>query len=465
MDSALHGATRAVARHLARLGFSDLPAQAIHAAKRSLLDAIGVSLGASGLEPACRPYAELALQSSGPCSLLGWRGRVSPLMAALANGALAHALDYEDAYDGTPTHPNASSVPVAIALAEKFSALDGRAVIVALAAASDLVCRMGLALDDNPDRFGFYTPAILGTFGAAACAAKLLGLDEDGCVAALGLALTQSMCSSQLKCDPRSPLRAVREGFAAQAGLLAAELAAHGARSFEAALEGEHGFYAAFARGAYSPQRLLDGLGDRFLGADVSYKPWPSCRGTHAYIDAASELRARHGIAAEQIERVVAYGADLNRMLTEPVQQKQQPATAIDAKFSIPFCVAVALQRGAVTLDDFGPEALASPSTLALARRVRFQVDPAARMRDATSGALLLTLRTGERHHTRVERPLGHPTRPLDDTRLVAKFLDCAARAASPVPAEQLQELATQLLELEAAASAQAVLSLTRRDE
>src|SRR5262245_37695630 len=209
--------TRLLAQHLVRVTFANLPPAAVRAAKRSLLDAIGVSLGASGLEAACAPFAALAAESPGPCSLLGFGARSTPLLAACANGALAHALDYEDAYDGTPAHPNAACVPVVLALAQRDAAIDGPALLTALAAGCDVVCRLALALEQNPDRHGFYPPPILGAFGAAASAAKLLQLDEERSVAAFGLTLSQAMCSSQFKHDADSALRAVRDRFAAHA--------------------------------------------------------------------------------------------------------------------------------------------------------------------------------------------------------------------------------------------------------
>jgi len=456
------GITRTLARHIVGTTFADLPEPAIRAAKRSLLDAIAVSLGASGCEPACAAFVATALEVPGPCGVLGFRGSTTPLMAAFANGALAHALDYEDAFDCTPAHPNAASVPVALALAEQDPSLDGRAVILALAVACDLVCRLALALDKNPDDYGFYTPPIVGAFGAAACAAKLLRLDEDECVSALGLTLTQAMCSSQLKRDPRSSLRAVRDAFAAQAGLSAGQLAARGVYSFEAAFEGEHGLFATYARGAYTPQRMLEGLGARFLGERVSFKPWPSCRGTHAYIEASLRLRAEHALDPQQIEAAVAHGAALNRMLAEPVERKRAPQTAIDAKFSLPYCVAVALRRGAVRLDDFAPEALADPHIRALADKIVFQVDPTAGMRDATRGVLELQVRGMGRLRAQVEAPLGHPSHPLDDVQLVDKLLDCGARARVPLPESRLRQLAAALLELELAESARDVVAQAR---
>jgi 2-methylcitrate dehydratase PrpD len=448
--------TRILARHLAGVRYEDIPPGALHAAKRSLLDALGVSLGASGLEPACAPFVALASESPGPCQVLGFALTSSPLMAAFANGALAHALDYEDAYDGTPAHPNAASVPVALALADADSAITGRSLLSALAAASDITCRLARALRDNPDRYGIYTPAVLGAFGAAACAAKLLGLDEDRIVATWGLTLSQAMCSSQFKRDPLSSLRAVRDAFSANVGLQSARLAQLGVRGFEAAFEGEYGLYATHARSACDEERLLDGLGAQFLGERVSFKPWPSCRGTHAYIEAALQLRAQHALDPRSIAAIVAHGAPLNRMLAEPLAQKQAPRTAIDAKFSIPFCVAVALEHGDVTLDHFTPEALSSPRPLA--RRVSYRVDETRGA--AISGTLELHAHDGAILIAHIDQPLGHPDHPLDDDQLVAKFINCATRANLPLSPMRAEAIARTLLKLEHAPIAQTALAM-----
>lgn len=454
--------TRTLARHLASIGYADLPAGAVLATKRSLLDAIGVSLAASGLEPACAPFAALAAEQSGPCTILGFNQRTTPLMAAFANGALAHALDYEDAYDGAPTHPNAASVPVALALAQRDPSIDGKQLVVALAAGCDLVCRLALALRENPDRYGFYTPPILGAFGAAATAAKLLQLSEDQFVATLGLTLVQSTFSSQWKSDPQSAVRAVRDAFPAQAGLMAALLAAKGVRGFEQAIEGEFGLYALYARGAYDPSVLLDQLGTRFLGEFISFKPWPSCRGTHPFVEAAFMLKQEHALGQariEQIEGIDAYGAPLNLMLMEPEAQKLRPRTAIDAKFSLPFCIGLALAQDSVSLDDFAPARLADERVLTLAARVFYSAEPGTGMSDVMRGKLELRIRGGKTLSQRVDRPLGHPDNPLDEKRLLAKFVDCAGRAAKPLAAAQAQRAATAILNIDSYASARDALA------
>ena len=243
---------------------------------------------------------------------------------------------------------------------------------------------------------------------------------------------------------------------------MSASLAARGVRGFEGAFEGEHGLYALYARGEYDAAALLDGLGQRFLGEQVSFKPWPSCRGTHAFVEAALQLRAAH--ALEDVVELTAHGAELNRMLAEPIAQKQSPQTPIDAKFSVPFCVATAFVRGRLGLSDFTPAALQAPEVLELARRVRFVADPTAGMREATRGKLRLVTRSGETHELQIDAPAGHPQRPLTDTQLLTKFGDCAGRAHQPLTAAQAAPAAQAVMNMEQSPSArEALVRLTLR--
>lgn len=446
--------TRTLAAHLARTRAEDVPPAALRVASHSLLDALGVSLAASGLEPACAPFAALAGEQGGECTVLGFKRRASPLMAAFANGALAHALDFEDTFDAAPVHPNAAGVAVALALAERTPGLSGLQLLAAVALGGDLVCRLALALQRNPDDDGFYTPAILSAFGAAAVASKLLALTEDQIVSALALTLSQAASSGQFKRDPRSDVRAVRDAFAAHAGLTASLLAAGGVRGFEGAIDGPHGLYGLYARGAYDPGALCAELGHTFHAAAVSFKPWPSCRGTHAFIEAALALRTY--CPPQAIERVVAYGAPLNRMLIEPEAHKRRPRTATDAKFSLPFCVSLAFARGAPSLDDFGAARLEDSTLLALAERVFYSSDTGYA---ATSGRLEVQLRGGRRECFEVQRALGHPDNPLGTAHLIDKFVACAGRAALPLTAAEAAAVADATLSIERATSARASLA------
>src|SRR5262249_1169043 len=153
--------------------------------------------------------------------------------------------------------------------------------------------------------------------------------------------------------------------------------------------------------------------GTRFFGERVSFKPWPSCRGTHAFMQAAFALKVAHALDPEAIDAITAQGAPLQRMLMEPLAQKRAPETAIDAKFSLPFCIGLALLRERISLDAFSSEALSDARILVLAQRVEFIPRAGAGMRDAASGALSLRMRDGRRLALDVTYALGHPDNPI----------------------------------------------------
>lgn len=434
--------TARLAAHVAETPFEALPPEAVSAAKRSLLDAVGVSLAASGLGEGCAAFADQARAfGGGDCTVLGFGFKAPPLMAAFANGALAHALDFEDAYDGAPIHPNAAGVPAALAITESADGVSGRELVCALALGCDVVCRLGLALTRNPDDYGFYPPPLLGAFGATAAAGRLLRLDSARMSEAFALTLCQATASAQFKTSPRSQVRGVRDAFAAQAGVQAAQLAARGVAAFNEAFEGKAGFYALYARGAYAPERVLDGLGERFEGAGVSFKPWPACRGTHAFIEAALGM----GVKADEVAGVTFAGDPAMRMLFEPFSQKAAPVTAIDAKFSLPFTVASALVNGKVDLMSYAPEALTDAAVLSLAARSAYR-DEAGTM---TRGTLEVALADGRMLRRTIDHPKGHPSSPMTDEELAAKFFDCAGHAAKPAVRKRLERFADEVFRLE----------------
>jgi 2-methylcitrate dehydratase PrpD len=437
-----------LAAHVARTRFEGVPPAAIDTARKSLLDAIGVSVAASGLGEGCGAFIDLARDGGqGQSTVLGAGFKAPLLMAALANGAMAHALDYEDAYDGAPIHPNAAVVPAALALAEARGS-SGRALLTAIAVGSDLVCRLGLSLTENPDIHGWYPPPLLGAFGACAAAASLLGLDGDQTLDAFALTLSQATSTSQFKQSPHSHVRAVRDAFAAHAGLLAALLAGRGVRGFDAPFEGKAGLFQLYARGAYDPARLVRNLGEDFEGAHVSYKIWPACRGTHAFIQAALELSAEAAPPLASIREIRATGGEIQRMLAEPLAQKIRPRTAIDAKFSIPFTVATALAHGKVDLGSFEPAALDDSVVLGLAASCRYICAPASgdSLADSIAGLLELDLVDGRALSRRIAKPYGHPANPVDIDSLRQKFIDCVGRGLRPLTAPQSQDWADSLL-------------------
>jgi len=450
-----------LARHVATLTFEDLPAATIAATKRALLDGFGVMLAASGLSEDVRPFITLAREMAGPprASILGSWERVSPAAAALANGALAHALDYEDAFDAAPAHPNASLIPAALATAQALDA-SGTRFITAMAIGCDLACRLALSVGDALER-AWYPPPIIGAFGAVAAAAHLHGLNEQQTLDAFSLMLCQTTCPQEIKHSRDSVIRAVREAFPAQAAVTSVALAAQGVRGFAAPFEGKGGFFHAFADGRWNADALVSYLGRRFYIEELSFKPWPCCRGTHPYIEAAQRLRAAHAIRPQDIKLIRTPMGTVQQMLCEPLARKRAPATIIDAKFSIPFTVAAAFVHEEVTLDAFTASQLTNPEVLAVASRVV----PFAREGSATSGGLEIELLNGRRYACEIDQALGHPDRPMSEERLRAKFIDCAARGAVPMAGAEAEALCDRILKLELGGTIDAALNLPRRPD
>ncbi len=437
-----------LARHVRT---ADVPADARATTRRAVIDAIGVMTAASGLGEGCDAFAALAQDcgEGGRCTMLGFDIRTSPVMAAFANGAMAHAMDFEDTHDATLVHPHAAVVPAALAIAEHVGKVSGRDFLDAVAIGADLSCRLALGLVESVEKRGFYFIPMLSAYGAAAAASRLLGLSDAQIVQGLALASCQAVFSDALVSYPPSHLRAVRDGFSARAGVTAALLAARGVEAFARPIEGPGGLYANFARGQFDAERMLHGLGERYEGAAVSFKPWPSCRGTHACVEAALSLRRQHAFDPQDVERIDVTVSPFFAVLCEPQSQKARPKTAIDAKFSIPFTVAVALAEGDVGLQDFSKERLADPLLHVLADRVHHTVEKSWTLDQSTRGVLTLSLSDGRKLSCAVTDPLGHPDNPMDDGAMQRKFAQCVAQARHPMDAAAVQQLVERLASLE----------------
>ncbi|OZM76084.1 MmgE/PrpD family protein [Pseudonocardia sp. MH-G8] len=452
----VQGVSWRLAEYVAGFARREVPEAATVAAARSLLDAVGVSLAATGLGEGTAAFADLAQEESGRgASTLLWDGtRLPAAPAAFANGALAHALDFEDAVDGLAAHPNAQVVPAALALAEEYDAT-GAELLASMAVGCDITCRVADLAGERMSARGWYPPPIAGAIGATVAGAMLARLDTAQVLDALSLAVSQTTASGEVKHSPDSLIRGVRDAFAAHAAVRAVQLAGRGIRGFAAPLEGRAGFLATYAGADLDPAPLVDGLGQDFWGTEVSVKAWPSCRGTHSFIEAA--LRLRTEVDLDAVAAIDLVGAPVNRMLAEPLAAKRAPRTAIDAKFSLPFTVALALVDGVVELGSFAPDRLVRPDLLVVARKVAFRPEPTwdtpARM---TSGRLCVRLADGRERTLEVARPPGGPDAPMSTARLVEKFIDCAGHALHSVGSPE--RVATQLLDIGAAPSVRTLL-------
>jgi len=458
-DETARSLSTRVANHVAHYRFESLPRATVTAAKRAILDGVGVMFAASGVSADVVPFVELARSLGGTpqATIIGFKERVGAPMAALANGAMAHALDFEDAFDAAPCHPNASLLPALLSAAESRSPISGTEFIVAVATGCDLVCRMALSLRQPLESAGWYPPPILGAFGATAAVSRALRLSPRQITDAFSLLLCQNTCPGEIKHSPETVIRAVREAFPAQAALLSSLLAERGVRGFTHPLEGQSGFFALYAAGRYEPSDITDGLGERFWIEDLSFKKWPCCRGTHAYIEAAQELRRIHGFDASDIAELRIFGGELQRMLCEPTARKHRPQTIIDAKFSLPFTLAVALRDEEVTLDSFAQGRLSEPPLLSLAAKACFEFRQG--ISQPAAGEICIALNDGRVLRHSILHALGDPTRPLNDASLQAKFVECTMHAKLPLSRQAAESLADRFMNLEREPDVGALLS------
>jgi 2-methylcitrate dehydratase PrpD len=439
-----------LAKHIVATNYDDIPVNVADITKRSFLDGLATILAGGGMGEGCKQFVNLAIAAGGreESTVIGSDARVPACMAAFANGSMAHAMDFEDTHDLAGVHPNAATIPAALAVAEAVGNVSGKEFVTALALGSDIVCRLGLALKQDPLKYGWYIPPILGAFGAATAAAKLLKLSQEQIVDTFSLTLCQATCSAELTHSPRSIVRAIRDAFSAKAGVLSAQLAQRGITGFEQPIEGKAGLFRLYARRGYDLSVLTNGLGKIFEGANVSFKPWPSCRGTHPFIEATLQILETHDLKADDIEaiKLTISSAPIDRMLCEPLERKQSPTTAIDAKFSIPFAVAVAAVHRELTLDHFMPRGLSDSRILGVARKVSYDVDSKL---EANQG--FIGIRVGHKVISlRIpEFAYGHPTKPMSWEALVAKFIDCAAHSAKQIPKGDFSKLIDLIMHLE----------------
>ncbi len=345
--------------------------------------------------------------------------------AAWVNGMMAHARDFDDTHDAAVLHAGVSVVPAALAAAEAAPEATGADLLAGIAAGLELISRLGVATRVGIIETGFMYTSLFGHFAATAAAARVWRLTEAQTVNALGIAYSQAAGTHQVTRDAALTKR-IQPGFAAKTAQISVAMARRGIRGAQHTFEGTDGLFRSYFHDRYDPARLREGLGKRFDLADLSYKPYPCCRFNHTAIDAALVLRER--LAGAGVRRIRAL---VNRQAYEavatPPEIRRHPRTIVQAQFSIPYTVAVALQKGAVGLVDFTDAALADPAVLALAAKVEVSVDPKIERewgRSISPTLLIAETDRGTVQH-RVDLPRGNAANPMTEADFDAKLRGC----------------------------------------
>ncbi|MEX0759160.1 MAG: MmgE/PrpD family protein [Tistlia sp.] len=425
--------TRRLATFVAQTTWETLPEAARESSKQAIADCIGGAL-AGAAEPPAVAAMRMAQGEPGEAVIWGSVLRTGERTAALVNGTMAHAHDIDDTNESMRGHPSAPVVPAAFAVG---GAGPGQDLILAYAVGVEVEAKLGRAMNMEHYERGWHTTSTLGSLGAAAAAASLLGLDAERCAHALAIAASTA-CG--LRANFGTMTKPLHAGLAAENGVLAARLAAAGLTANPTAIEAAEGFFDLFCGSDnVAADRAVAGLGAPFdvVSPGIIYKLYPTCSLTHHVLDLLFE-----GIASGAIEPATIEHVDCGiGYRCEKTLPYHRPTNGLEGKFSMEYCIAAALHYGQVGFAEFSDEAVNAPEIAALYPKLNIYLHSDLRERDSVFNDFAdieIRHRDGRVFHERLYKPKGHPSNPLTWDDLEAKFRRCADPAVGAAAAARI---------------------------
>jgi 2-methylcitrate dehydratase PrpD len=431
-------ASQTLAEFAANLKFAAIPPDAVRRAKDCLIDTVATATFGSQLRPWSRMIVDYGTRygSGGPCSVIGYpEVHLHAPQAALANGVLAHAFDHDSVRDPSAgIHPGASLVPAVLAACEEMKA-DGKTAIAAFTAGCEVAFRIAAATHHSPEKLGFHAPGLTGPYGAAAAAGRVFGLDSQQMAHALGI--TGSLSAGILafsKSRSGAMVKRLHFGRTAEAGILAARLAASGYAGPEEVLEGKFGFLDVYCRDA-DPEALTARLGSDWETLRICMKRYPTHLNAQTAVQSLRELMAEHAFGGKDVIKVVVEGHEA--LLTH--HNIVEPADIMKGQYSVPFCVALALYRDPDEPRSFDASAVADPDIRAACRdvvelkaRPQADLEAAARKQGGYSAKhtrIHVRLKDGREFSRDCDSFKGMPSNPFSRDDLRRKFMLLSAGA------------------------------------
>lgn len=450
------GPTAVWARFTYELQYEQLPEELIVFLKGLVLDTLGTTFAGSGLGDGAAAVAKLVLGNPGgeEATLVGHRRPVSVLNAAFANGAFAHALNY-DALGRSGGHVGVASIPAPLALAERRGGVSGKDFIVAVALAAEFTVRLAAALaavDEPSERF--LEGQLLGYFGAAAGAARAARLSIRATHDVFGLALMQAAGSRQVSSEGGSA-KAIYGAYFNHAAVLAVLLAELGLDAKCAALEGRAGLFQSFYAGRYDSSVLTEDLGTNYRALETNFKMWPTSERIFPFIRLAKALKTQHHFQPVHIRSVHITASPRSLPWLDPVAERRFPTSAATAANSIYFGTAKALFKGDVTLDDMTPDGLSEKEPVRLMSVISYEVDESLSVHEAR-------MRVHLDDNTIIDGMFAEPVSNASWADLERKFHKCAERSASPPTASERDALVERVANLEQLADVRELLGTQR---
>lgn len=427
--SAVTSLASQLAGWVAQVRYDDLPSDVVESTKLRILDVIGLALaGAETAFGRSTIAAAKAMSPAGPSRIFGTGDAVAAPTAAFANAALSQALEYDDTHNESIVHMSSPAVAASLALAG-LRMVTGRDLILAIAVANEISCRVGSVSSGQFHRRGFHPTGLFAPFGIAAGIGTILRLDAQRLAWAEGTA--GSCAAGLLECwVDGTQTKFLHSGFAAQSGLTAALLAESGVTGPPNVFEGRFGLFASHLQDPSVPKnfgRIADGLGTHWESRNSSFKPFPTAHVLHPYVSAILRLREQHGVRAADVVRIECPVAEFNvSIVCEPAAEKCAPATQAHCRVCLQYTMAETLYAGSLGKNAYLDAMRLNPDVLALARKVEYSVDPTFPGPGRFKGAVRITLKDGRVLEEIEEYNRGSAENPMSDAELRAKFDDNA---------------------------------------
>ncbi len=452
--------TQTISERLAQfsenLRFEDIPPEVVDKTKQHLLDLVGVCIGSTRID-----FGKSALKliagwgGTREATLIGRRTKVPAHHAALCNGILGHGQDYDDTHTESVVHPSAALAPVALAVAER-TGCSGREMLTALIGGLEATIRIAMPALNKIHLRGFHTTSVAATFGAALITARLEKIGLQRAIQAVGIG--GSFASGLLECVPAgSGAKRLHAGWGALCGIVAAQLAEGDYTGPNTVFEGKLGVYNSFLRGeTLDLDVIFKGLGREWEILQIRPKLYPCCHYLQAFLDCAAALRREKNIRADDIAALscrIAQGAV--NMVCEPWEKKLKPVTGYDARFSLPFAVALMLIRGKAGVAEFSAKVAADPKIRQLMAKVQYAVEPKYEVKDMP-GWVEVTMKDGSRHVWEVPEVRGNAKHPI----ALAELLDKFNAGTASLGAAASSRIADEILTLDTHADIRGLMAL-----
>ncbi len=444
-------------------GFEDLPEEVVDISKNTVLDVVGTTIAGATAE-GCEVLVNQVKEWGGKpeSTILVHGGMVPAYNAALVNSTMARALDFENAM--VPgIHIGASSVPTALAAAELSGDTSGKQLLTAIILGSELATRINLTTAYG----GFDPTGVCTVFATTAIAGKILGLNKEQMLNALGLALNKAAGSFQSNIDGTLAVRVI-QGFSSQSGILCALLAQKGITGPKNFLEGIYGYYHLYSHPeksatpsvySYSPETIIGQLGQRFEFKKTMFKKYPSCGGTSASIDAVLDIVCTHDIKPDDIEEIkITVTPAVYNLVGHKFKVGDNPR--VNAQFNIQYAAANAVLRRSCKLIHYEEEFIRDPGIYKIIDKVHPQPDRELDKRGNIAMDMELTTKDGKKYFESIDSPKGFPGNPLTKEEHLESFRDCLDFAKKPLPAGNAEEIVKMVNTLERVDDVRNLISL-----